>query len=385
MNIFSYAVDKIKNALTVITREHNKYYTYGEHDNLLDEIAAAVDDSGTAKQCITKLTQFTAGRGFEEQALAVSKINPDQTFNAALFEFSIFVSYFKSVCYRVLYNNAGDPVMVYPEPANKLRRIGRNRFVYNEMFGSKLHYNKSQDIHLQRYDPTEDKLARKQRIYKQIKDYGGTQWGDVVYHFKKGVGLHHDIYPVPDYYSGIDDIYSDAGISRIERRNIKRGWKTGVAVSTGPISRVVPTDADGKATGDSPYDQLTKTLKRFTEEDAASVIHLEGATPETKPEIKVIDVATVLDQTDKATDRVGRKVCRVMGVPPILVGFSTPGQLGNNQEIVNTMDLFKLSIIETQDMIKEALRIVYPDKNLSILPLELWTKLTPAPNEASKV
>jgi hypothetical protein len=383
MNVFSYAVDKIKNALAVIVREHNKYYTYGEHDNLLDEIAAAVDDSGTAKQCITKLTQFTAGRGFEDQAIAASKINPDQTFNSGLYDFAIYASYFKSVCYRVLFNNAGEPAMIYPVPSNKMRRVGKNSFVYNEMFGSKLLYNKSQDIHLQRYNPAEDKLARKQRIFDQIKNHG-EQWGDVVYYFKKGVGLHQDIYAVPDYYSGIDDIYSDAGISRIERRNIKRGWKTGVAVSTGPISRVAPVNDEGKVTGDSPFDQLTKTLKRFTEEDAASVIHLEGATPETKPDIKVIDVATVLDQTDKATERVGRKVCRIMGVPPILVGFATPGQLGQNQEIVNTMELFKLTIVEMQSMIQEALKIVYPDRNFNILPLGLWDTLTPKPNEAIK-
>jgi hypothetical protein len=385
MNVFSYVVDKVKNALTVISRDHRKYYKYGADDNLLDEIAAAVDDSGTAKSCVVKLTQFTHGSGFEDTALAESQLNPDQTYNAGLYDFSVYASYFKCVAYRVLYNNQGIPAEIHPVAPNKIRRIGKNKFVYNEFYGFKGLHRDSEDVELDRYDPDENIIVRRGRIYAQIKKYKGTQWGDIVYHFKKGVGLHHDIYAVPDYYSGIEDIYSDAGISRIERRNIKRGWKTGVIVSTGPLSRVAPTDDTGKVNGKSPYDSFVETIKKFAEEDAAVAMHIEGATNEAKPDVKTIDVAQVLDATDKATDRIGRKVCRLMGVPPVLVGFASPGQLGQNQELINTMDLFKLTIKETQGLITEALKIVHPEKNFNILPLDLWKTLTPAPNEARKV
>lgn len=126
-------------------------------------------------------------------------------------------------------------------------------------------------------------------------------------------------------------------------------------------------------------------MKKFTGEEAAAALYLPGATPEAKPTVTTINIADILDQTDKATDRLGRKVCRHMGVPPILVGFSTAGQLGNAQELKNTMDLFKMTVVESQDLIKEALRIVFPEKNWDLTTLNLWEPVTQPTNEAAKV
>jgi hypothetical protein len=227
-------------------------------------------------------------------------------------------------------------------------------------------YNRSHNKHVKSFDPKELPQERLKRVSFQIKEYG-EQWGDIVYHFKKGVGLYADIYPVPDYYSGIDDIQSDAGISRLEKRNIQKGWRTPVIVSTGPIDKFVKDD-----NGKTEYDKFSTNMKRFAGEDAAYALHLEGATDAAKPTVTTIDIADILDQTDKATDRIGRKVCRHMGVPPILVGFSTAGKLGDTQELLNTMELFKMTVVECQDLIKEALTIVWPDKNWELSKLTLW-------------
>jgi hypothetical protein len=228
------------------------------------------------------------------------------------------------------------------------------------------------DKWLTAFNPKEKPSDRMARIDSQIKNYG-EQLGDVVYYFKKGVGFNYDVYPVPDYYAGIADIESDAGISILERRNIKRGWKTAVIISTGPIDKDVKDE-----NGLTQFDKFSNTVKKFAEEDAAVAMHLEGSTNEAKPDVKTLPIADVLDATNLATDRVGRKVCRLMGVPPILVGFSTPGQLGNNEELKNTMDLFKLSVIERQTLIKQALSLVFPGLDWSIAPLTLWETATPA-------
>jgi hypothetical protein len=210
------------------------------------------------------------------------------------------------------------------------------------------------------------------RIDKQIKDYG-EQFGDIVYYFRKGLGLYQDVYSVPSYYSGIDDIESDAGISRLEKRNVNKGWKTPIIISTGPIDKDVKDD-----NGMTEYDKFEAVIEKFGSNTAPVALHLEGATNEAKPEVKTIPIADIMDQTEKATERVGRKVCRHMGVPPILVGFSTAGQLGNTQELKNTMELFALTVVDAQNLIKEALKLVFPDKDWSITPLTIW-------NEAAKV
>lgn len=378
MNIIYQAIEKIQNALAYISRDHRGYYKYGEHDCLPNDMVRTVNDSGTARACITKLSQFTQANGLTDAALGAQPANTLQSFNSAIAELSLIVSYFKCSSFRVLYNNGGLPARLYPTPTQMLRRIGRKSFLYNELLGESGHM-RNQDKYLVAFDSKETTANRLARMSNQMDKYG-EQLGDVVYHFRKGVGLYQDVYPVPDYYAGIDDVESDAGISRLEKRNIQKGWRTPIIVSTGPIDKDTVDDQ-----GKTEFDKFKENMKKFAGEDAAYALHLEGATNETKPTVTTINIADILNATDAATDRVGRKVCRHFGVPPILVGFATAGQLGNMQELENTLELFKMTVIESQDLIKESLKLVFPDKNWELTTLNLWKSVTPTPNEAAKV
>lgn len=365
MNIFYQSLNVVQNAIAFITKDNRNYYKFGENDCLPNEIVRKVNDSGTARACITKLSQFTQANGLVDQVIGQSHANSEQTFDSVISDLSLIVAYFKCSSFRVLYNNMGQPAQIYPVTNQYLRRIGRKKFIYNELTGE-TNRLRSKDRYLSAFDPKELPASRIDRIKNQINKYG-EQYGDVVYFFKKGVGLYEDIYPVPDYYSGIDDIESDAGISRLEKRNIQKGWRTPIIVSTGPIDKETQDDK-----GLTEYDKFAANMKKFAGEDAAYALHLEGSTEQTKPTVTTIPIAEILDQTNNATDRVGKKVCRHMGVPPVLVGFATPGQLGNMQEIDNMMKLFKMTIIESQDLISQSLKLVWPDKNWTISTLEIW-------------
>lgn len=365
MNIVYQTLNIVKDAIAYISKDNRNYYKFGETDCLPNEIVRNVNDSGTARACITKLSQFIQANGTLDQTLGTSQANQYQSFNSAISDLSLIVSYFKCSSFRVLYNNAGMPARIYPVPTQYLRRKGKTRFTYNELIGEP-NYRRNEDKYLAIFDPLEQPAKRLERIDRQIKSYG-EQFGDIVYHFKKGIGLYQDVYSIPDYYSGIDDIQSDAGISRLEKRNIQKGWRTPIIVSTGPIDKDVEDDK-----GKTEYDKFAENMKKFAGEDAAFALHLEGATNEYKPTVTTIPIAEILDQTDKATDRVGRKVCRHMGVPPILVGFSTAGKLGDNQELQNTMELFKMTVTQDQDLISESLKMVFPDKDWTLSTLEIW-------------
>lgn len=366
MNIFFQTLVSIQNALAYISKDNRSYYKFGENDDLPNCMVRDVNDSGTARSCMTKLSQFIQANGLIDVNTGQSPANINQSFNSVISDLSLIVSYFKCSSFRVLYDNSGQPARIYAEPTQYFRRKGKTKFIYNELMGEKNRIQ-SHDKHLSIFDPKEAPAKRLDRIDKQIKTYG-EQFGDVVYYFKKGIGLYHDVYPIPDYYSGIDDIISDAGISRLEKRNIKKGWRTPIIVSTGPINKEVQDD-----NGKTEYDKFSDNMRKFAGEDAAYALHLEGATPETKPTVTTIPIAEILNQTDVATDRVGRKVCRNIGVPPILVGFSTPGQLGNAQELQNTIELFKMTVVESQNLIKESLSLVFPNKNWELSTLEIWT------------
>lgn len=371
MQVFTTALNVVKNALAVILKHPNAYYNFGVNDCLPNEIVRSVNDSGTARACISKLSKFIQGNGLVDQALGQSPANIGQSHNAAISDLALIVAYFKCATFRVIYDNSGSPARFYPVQTQKLRRRGRVQFVYNELMGEQ-YRNRANDVHIRSFDPQEPPQERLKRVAWQIKEYG-EQWGDIVYHFQKGVGLYADVYSIPEYYSGIDDIDSDAGISRLEKRNIQKGWRTPIIVSTGPIDKIV-TDDQGK----TEYDKFSGNMKRFAGEDAAYALHLEGATDASKPTVTTIPIAEILDQTDKATDRVGRKVCRHMGVPPVLVGFETAGKLGDVQELANSMQLFKLTVVESQDLISQALKMVWPDKNWELSKLTLWENTTEA-------
>lgn len=367
VTIFTEAAKLVQNAIAYILKDNRNYYKFGTDDKLPNEIIDTVNDSGTGRACIQRLAQFTQGVGFADTTLANSPANALQNYNSVLSELSLFVSYMQCVTFRVLFDNEGSPARIYPVPTQLLRRLGRTKFLYNELLGYPGRRT-IEDKYLHIFDPTEAPADRLKRMQQQFDKYG-EQWGDIVYHFKKGMGLHQDVYSVPGYYSGIDDFESDAGISRLEKRNIQKGWKAQVFVSTGPLDHYTKDEG-----GKTQYDKFAETVKSFTTEDANTILHLEGATNEVKPDVKIMEVADILDQTEKATDRVGRKVCRHMGVPPILVGFSTPGQLGNATELTKTMELFNLTVIDPQNLIKEALRIVFPAKNWDITPLTIWNE-----------
>lgn len=371
MRVFTQALLEIRNALAYIRKGSNAYYRFGEQDQLPNEILRVVNDSGTGSACISKLSQFIRANGLQDAALGNLPANRGQTNNSAIAELSHIVSYFKCSSYRVLYNNEGTPAVWYPIPTQKLRRYGNYTFAYNDLMGEQ-GYRKSDDKVTQHYNPDELVGDRMYRIERQIEKYG-EQFGDIVHYFKKGVGLYRDVYSVPDYYAGIDDIESDAGITRLELRNIKKGWRTPIIVAGGPIDDTMKDEA-----GMTAWNRFSNDMKKFTGDDAAYAMYLPGATPETQPKVTVISVADVLDATDKATDRVGRKVCRHMGVPPVLVGFETAGKLGDVQELQNTMQLFKMSVIESQNLISESLKLVFPEKNWAMTTLNLWEQ-TPTP------
>jgi len=365
MQVFTQALNVVKNALARIQKYPNSYYRFGDDDKLPNDIIRSVNDSGTATACVDKLSKFIQGNGLVDQELGKSKANLTQTYNSAISDLSLIVAYFKCASFRVIFDNAGQPARIYPVPTQKLRRLGFTRFVYNELMGE-ANYSRAHNKELQEFNPIESPQERLKRVSWQIKNYG-EQWGDIVYHFKKGVGLYYDVYPIPHYYAGLDDIDSDAGISRLEKRNIQKGWRTPIIVSTGPIDKMVKDD-----NGKTEYDKFANNMKRFAGEDAAYALHIEGSTDAAKPTVTTIPIAEILDQTDKATDRVGRKVCRHMGVPPVLVGFETAGKLGDVQELANSMELFKLTVVESQDLIKEALSIPFPDQNWELSKLTLW-------------
>jgi hypothetical protein len=359
--------NSIKRAVSVFTKDRRGYYRFGESDNFPNQLIEDITSSGTAKSCLIRLTQFTKADGFIDERISKEKANAKQTFDSLLGNLAKNTTLFQVVSFRVLYSNIGEVQRIYACPLTHLRRH-ENRFIYNKTFGIKAGHRTNEDKFIHEFDPTESPASRLERVQFQIDNYK-EQIGDLVFYFEDGIGNFDGIYPIPDYYSESSklDILSDAAISRIEHRNITKGFGAQVIITTGPID-----DLSKDEKGKTSKDYFDDSIEGFLGENAAPVLHLQAATNEERAQVTIIDSKEIIDATEKATDRIGRKVCRHFNVAPSLVGFATAGQLGNNQELVNQIKLMNMSVISYQQMISNALSYVMPNIDWTISTLKLF-------------
>lgn len=342
-----------QNAIAVILKNRaNNKYLYGEFDNLPNVIITAVDNSGTATACVNRLAQFIQADGFIGEGMDNIQANSRQKLTAILGEQAQNVAYFQGYALRLVFNVEGNIAKIFNLDIKTLRRVGKG-FEFNPLMGE-VGKDETETRHIPEFDPERTPQERRALIAEQIKRYG-EQVGEVLYIFKKGMGRYYDIYPIPPYYSAIEDIISDGKISQLDLRNISQGFRTPVVISTGPIDDQ-NEDEDGK----TAQDYFDEALEGFTGEDASPILHLKGATEEFKPTITVIDLAEILDQTEKTSERIAKRVARIIGVPDVLIGMETSGKLGNVQELKNQMALFALSLYRMQQLIKEGYDLIKP-------------------------
>jgi len=343
----------IKNAVAVIVKnQSNDYYFYGDLDNLPNAIIATVDNSGTATACVGRLEQFIKADGFVLAGLDDIRVNKKQSLAALLDDVVTNVAYLEGLALRLVFDNSGKIKKIYCLPISTLRRKG-DGFEYNPLMGEVGKYERETRFYPE-FDPDRSPANRLGLINKQI-DKEGEQLGEVLYVFRKGLGRYYDVYPVPRYYASIEDLVSDGKISRLDLRNIAQGFRTPVIISTGPID-----DQNIDDSGNTAQDYFDEALEGFTGEDASPILHLKGNTEEFKPTVTTINVAEILDQTDRASVRIAKRVARVMEVPDILVGLGEGGKLGESNEVKNQMALFALSVFKKQDLIKQAFDTLSP-------------------------
>jgi hypothetical protein len=342
-----------QNAIAIILRNRaNNRFLYGEFDNLPNTIIASIDNSGTATACVNKIAEFIQADGFISEGMDMVKANKKQSLSNLLGDQAQNVAYLKGYALRLIFNVEGNIAKIYNVDIKTLRRVN-NEFEFNPLMGE-IGKDERETRLIPEFDSEKDPILRRQIIAKQIKDYG-EQVGEILYMFKKGMGRYYDIYPVPDFYSSIEDVISDGKISQLDLRNITQGFRTPVIISTGQID-----DQNEDSEGKTPQDYFDEALESFTGEDASAILHLKGATDEFKPTVTIIPLADILDQTEKTSERIAKRVARNMGVPDVLIGMSTPGKIGNLQELKNQMSLFSLSIYRLQAMIKDGYDQIKP-------------------------
>lgn len=356
-----------------------KRYVYGTKDTLPNDLLRAINDSGTATACVSRITSFIQGEGFVDEATKTLHFNKNQTANQLLSDISSPVAIFEGFALRILFKMDGTFGSAYKIGLKELRKDKNNRIRWNYRMGEK-DYIQKDDLFLAEYDPKITPEKRAAMLLEEVEKHG-QQLGSVMYVFAPKEFDFGSIYPIPDSNSGLEDIQSDAALQRLERRNIVLGFKPNVI-----ISMAGKTDDQTKdENGFTESDYLDDTLRGFTNENAASICLLEGQTKDAMPQVDIFPLAEMLDGVDKARIRVANSVCRHFSVPPVLIGLESPTVLGNAQAIYNSLKVFLLTVKARQKMIENALKFLFPNNDFTIkqlniydyLPSEVLAALTP--------
>ncbi len=347
-----------------------KLVAWGEGDNLPQECLRVVYDSGTAEACASRLAQFIGGKGFAAEATANMRANDEQTLNDLLAEAKHYAALGLGVAVVVRYTYGGQRGDVYVEPADCLRRAKDGGFfVVN--YGLAMGLNKPADNRV--YLPY-DALASEAEIAEQVAEAASSEagyWGHLLFSFEARPGRTN--YPVPGYYAAKEDLETDAALARYERKQALNGfYPDAVMTVVGQKYEAIPDEqwvlAEGQTEDDRPVDEspdledLKKNIKAMKgSESESSVLLLTAGSQDELPDLKFIEKGPNSKGMTDMRARIVSAVCRHMGVPPELIGVATPGVLGNNQQIVNLINLFNLTVEDRRAGITTPLARLFPE------------------------
>jgi hypothetical protein len=350
---------------------HNKSakrYDYGVGNLLPNELLKAIEASVTASSCRNRKHEFIEGKGVKDRAIASLKLNPKQTSDDLVAELSDIVGVFDGVALNVKFNSMGEPYYIYTLPFESTRKTDDGQFYINEKLqdGSDV---KKDRIYFDEFDRYELPSSRLARIRCQIEEYG-YQTGDVIYLFAKKAGQSE--YPIPGAWSGMEEIEADAALGKLDWRNVKKGFRPDAILTT--IGEIDDEDEDEAGRTEQWY--FDQNIKQFTGEDAAPIMHINVNSADQRPQLDTFSQEKLLNATTEAADRIGKRVCRSMDVPHVLIpGFAQQGQLGNTQEMLTALKLFGNSVGRKQRIVSRALEQVFPQFDWSIEPLVIIEEL----------
>ena len=281
------------------------------------------------------------------------------------------------------YDGFGQIAYSYVLPAQYVRKKVDGGFLYVDGLGDGPEHRERNDLprNYPAYDPKATPLEIREEIKAQTDRYG-EQLGFIQYVYNGGVGMLYEKYAVPTHAAGLNDINANAAHSLQEESIAANSFKAEVVIVTGEIDDLVEDEE-----GLTASDRFAAEIEKFTSPDGSPVMHIKK---NQEQDVQVFPLDTSNSREEKlnrSRERVEKVICRLFNVPPIIAGISTEGKLGDNQELVNQLKLFKLTLADRRELLLRGLKQRFPEMaeesftieelNLfSFLPPELLSKLS---------
>lgn len=380
----------------VIENKSTNTYLYGADDLLPNNNLRMINDCGVAKRCIRKKARYIQGDGFSDEINAKFQVNSTQTADGLLAHISSYAAYNEGFALQITRSADLKIVDVKCIPFECVRNKSDGTLIYNPTKGQ-VDYKQDKDVVHPAFNPriTAIEYVANLDKYKAQPEifYVYEQTADNPY------------YPVPDYNAGIEDIQTCIEISLVDLECVLNGFIISGIFTTQEIDNVnkgednlTPLEAFQKElrtfTGKRGVDKVKNPDGSYTRNDPDyysnkrtnrySLLHMMVATMAEAPRLQMYDPKPILEASNTKRDIIARAVCMLIGVHPVLIGFSDSAILGNQQAFANIITELNNEVNSTQRMISDAMTVLYPGKDWSIqqfnpirfIPAEVWAKMT---------
>jgi hypothetical protein len=322
-------------------------YKYGADDRLPNTLLRHIMNSGVAMRAADKLKTYIVGLGFKEEQLIIDVPTLDKM-ASALSKFSGF-----SLHVKPLPN--GMQKVDYID-FQCIRKTTDGKFKFNATIGQpKL--DKEKWITYPKWPTTDPNGGI---IYSYIDD--GS----------------HPHYPIPAYYAGIEDIRTSAELQKLDLEAVFNGFMPSAILTT--IGKL--DDINKDRYGYTEQDYFDQAVMRFTgqikDRDGMSerrkLLVMNAATRDEVPSLQTFDAKAIIDASTVKRDEIGREVCRLFGVHPVLAGYSDASILGNTQSIANASKELNNHAKQFRDLITSTLTRYWPNIDWELVPFNPWVE-----------
>lgn len=371
-----------------------KYIPYFHHDNFPVELSELVQGSPTATACLSTLTDFIAGEGFNlGPAIENLKLNNQGlTFSQFHMICSSSMAYEWGVASIVKYNKAGGITEVYDIPFGYCR-LGVpddngiiSKIKYNPYFGTALYRHKDTE----EYDVFNPSVAAIQ--FAKDKNWKGQiYWAGIR-------DRKHPFYPVPDYYTARPWMRLEKNAGNYFDNNLENGFLQPTIMKLYGD----PNDPSGLKTNageDIPkgqaFDQEMTNNFGGGAKNGHKIVAFWGNSKEEFPEVEPFPTNNNSDMYRVQDEHAIRKITIATKVPAILANISEGVSLGGDGNTIRaSVKLMQQRVMRQQNFllnyyrdilknlanpITEDIRITayHPFPELETVDPQAWAVLTP--------
>lgn len=334
----------------------NDILPYGKYNDFPLRITEAVYDSPVATSALNKLQKYIGGDGFADKDFAKLVINEkgetmDMLLKQVAEDFTLLRGFSLDIKYNqqfkitsishIPFENAR---LTIPDCDGEIHKIATNPF-----FGMS-DYKKKNTCYRWVFNP---KKAAEEYI-TELDDYKGQ-----VFWYAQSK-ISNRFYPIPDYYSAMNDIVADAKTGTYRERLVDNNFYQSTLIQMiGDPDEKVQIDEDGEeytTTGEI----LDKELRRMTGgEMAGSAMVFWSKTAESSAKITPFPN----NYNDKISEafikQVQQNICMGVGVHPVIIGIDQGETLGNSTLLLNAIKLLQQNVNDPQREIERCFQEIF--------------------------